>query len=210
VLECILSGLHIDVEVEAKPDLAWGKLAKSKIDALIVDCDTDGSRNFLDKLQAGLPNSAPVLIASGSRKNQLATAGATFMVEKPISVERAVHTLSAARNMILNGRLRYHRQFLDLPATVALKSGKRIKVHLINLSQGGTRIRAQKSLPASEPIKLRFALPGTDATIGVTGTVAWTDADAGTGIRFLDLKETHKRDLQLWLEREYFRPGAEL
>jgi len=209
VLECILSGLHIDVEVEAQAEKAWDKLAKTKVDAVILDCDTEGSRNFLDKLHAGLPNSAPVLIASGSRgKNQLASTGASFVVEKPISVERAVHTISAARNMILNGRLSYHRQCLNLPATVALKSGKRIKVQLINLSRGGTRIRAQKDLPTGETLKLKFALPGTNSTIGVTGSVAWTDKEAGAGIRFLEVKETAKRDLQLWLDRQFFVPAG--
>ena len=43
VLECILGGLHIGVDVEPEPARARAKLAKSKIDALIVDCDLDGS-----------------------------------------------------------------------------------------------------------------------------------------------------------------------
>jgi len=208
VLECILSGLHIGVDVESQLERAWDKLAKTKIDALILDCDMAGSSGLLEQLQAGLPNSAPVLIASGSRgKNQLAATGASFVVEKPISVERAVHTLSAARNMILNGRLRYHRQGLNLPATAALKSGKRMSVRVINLSQGGTRIRARKGLSTGETLKLRFTLPGTESAVSVTGSIAWIDRQAGAGIRFLDLKEGARRDLQLWLERQYFQPA---
>jgi len=208
VLECILSGLHIGVDVESQPERAWDKLAKTKIDALILDCDMAGTTGLLELLQAGLPNSAPVLIASGSHgKNQLAATGASFVVEKPISVERAVHTLSAARNMILSGRLRYHRQGLNLPATAALKSGKRMNVRVINLSQGGTRIRARKGLATGETLKLRFTLPGCDAAVSVTGSVAWIDEQAGAGIRFLDLKQNSRRDLQLWLERQYFQPA---
>jgi hypothetical protein len=37
VLECIMGGLHIGVNVETNPENARLKLAKSKIDALIVD-----------------------------------------------------------------------------------------------------------------------------------------------------------------------------
>jgi CheY-like chemotaxis protein len=208
VLECILSGLHIGVDVESQPERAWDKLAKTKIDALILDCDMAGTNGLLEQLQAGLPNSVPVLIASGSRgKNQLAATGASFVVEKPISVERAVHTLSAARNMILSGRLRYHRQGLNLPATAALKPGKRMNVRVINLSQGGARIRARKGLSAGEMLKLRFTLPGIESAVNVTGSVAWIDPKAGAGVRFLNLKESSKRDLQLWLERQYFQPA---
>jgi len=211
VLECILGGLHIGVDVESQPERAWNKLSKTKIDALIVDCDMAGTNGLLRQLQSEPAQSTPVLIASGSRgKNQLAATGANFVVEKPISVERAVHTLSAARNMILNGRLRYHRQGLNLPATLALESGKRLKVRLINLSRGGTRIRANKSIASGETVKLKFGLPGIPNPVLVTGAVAWTEDRAGAGIRFLDLKETARRDLQLWLEQQYFRPPFEM
>ena len=135
VLECVLNGLHIGVEVEGELDLAWIKFVKSKVDAVIVDYDEEGSRAFVQKLQAG--GSAPVVIASGSNSHhQLDSTGATFIVAKPISVERAVHTLSAARNMIMNERLRYHRQDLDLPVSITLESGESAKGEIINLSQG--------------------------------------------------------------------------
>ena len=53
VLECILGGLHIGVDVESEPERARIKLAKSKIDALIVDCDLCGASSFLKGLQEG-------------------------------------------------------------------------------------------------------------------------------------------------------------
>src|SRR5690349_11040505 len=51
VLECILGGLHMDVAVENEPQRAMARLNKSKIDALIVDCDLNGSTQFLRELQ---------------------------------------------------------------------------------------------------------------------------------------------------------------
>src|SRR4029077_13384960 len=111
VLECILGGLHIAVDVESEPERARTKLAKSKIDAVIVDCDLSGTAGFLSGLQDGtMQNSVPMAILSGSKKRKRHEAErATFVFEKPISVEQAVQTLSAARNMIMEGRLRYHR-----------------------------------------------------------------------------------------------------
>ena len=98
----------------------------------------------------------PVVIASGSNTHhQLDSLGATFIVAKPISVERAVHTLSAARNMIMNERLRYHRQDLDLPVSITLDSGESAKGEIINLSQGGAKLRSSNLiLSSSQPVSL--------------------------------------------------------
>src|SRR5204862_2451925 len=53
VLECILGGLHIGVDVICEPDRARARLAKSKIDALIVDCDLNGASRFLRDVLSG-------------------------------------------------------------------------------------------------------------------------------------------------------------
>src|SRR5205807_9624795 len=112
VLECILGGLHMDVAVEQEPQRALAKLNKSKVDALIVDCDLNGSNHFLRELQRDQRRASTVpLVIMGAphSQNDLDAMGALFAFQKPISVEQAVRTLSAARNLILDGRLRYHR-----------------------------------------------------------------------------------------------------
>jgi DNA-binding NtrC family response regulator len=137
VLECILGGLHIAVDVESGPERARAKLAKSKIDALIVDCDLSGAASLLlGKENKAIRSSVPLLIMGGSsRRKQREIERGAFVFEKPISVEQAVHTLSAARNMIVDERLRYHRQALDLQVSVTCGSNKRLRAHLMNLSR---------------------------------------------------------------------------
>ncbi len=110
VLECILGGLQIDVDVESHPERAQAKLAKSKVDALIVDCDLSGTDRFLRDLQrdSHFPLNVPLVVMSGPRdRHEIDATGALFSFEKPISVEQAVRTLSAARNLILDGGTRY-------------------------------------------------------------------------------------------------------
>jgi hypothetical protein len=203
VLECILGGLHIGVDVEPEPARAIAKLAKSKIDALIVDCDLDGTAGFLRELQDGrVHNAVPLVILSGSTpQHKLSSAGATFVFEKPISVEQAVHTLSAARSMILDGRLRYHRQTLDVPVSLACGARKHFEAHLLNLSQGGLGVRIAQPLPATGPVRVSFALPGTRLQFKLRGEVAWTDKHGNVGIRFVEIGSRAKKNLQLWLER---------
>ena len=205
VLECILGGLHIGVDVEAHPERARAKLSRSKIDAVIVDCDLDGAGDFLRELQNDLINkSVPVVVLRGQRNR---TTGKiqqpSFEFQKPISVEQAVHTLSAARNMILDGRLRYHRQPLHVPVALSCGPRKRVTAKLVNLSQGGIGIRAPQKLAAGGPVKVSFALPGTKLSVKFQGELAWTDKQGNAGIRFLEMDGGVKRNLQLWLEQQY-------
>ena len=206
VLECILGGLHIGVQVESEPDRARVKLAKSKIDALIIDFDLTGAAGFLKGLQNGaIRNAVPLIIVSGSSsRKHLESKGASFVFEKPISVEQAVHTLSAARNMILDERLRYHRETLDVPVTLTYAAKDRHRAHLMNLSQGGIGVRLQRPHRTIGPVKVNFTLPGTKLAMKFVGEVAWKDKHGNAGIRFVEASPRTKRDLQLWLERQYF------
>jgi hypothetical protein len=203
VLECILGGLHIGVDVEPEPERARAKLAKSKIDALIVDCDLDGTSSFLRGLGAGL-NAVPLVILSGSNgSTNFENTIATFVFKKPISVEQAVRTLSAARNMILDGRLRYNRHALDLKVSLVYGARKKVDAHLMNLSQGGVGIRLYRPLALPSPVGVSFQLPESKLQLKLQGEVAWTDKMGNAGIRFLDMGPAVKRDLQLWLAQQY-------
>ena len=206
VLECILGGLHMTVDIESELRRAQAKLAHSKIDAVILDCDLGGSSGFLRSFHASNPQkSVPLLIVSGSSgRDQLQATGANFVFEKPISVENAVHTLSAARNLIVDGRLRYHRQLLQVPASLTCGSKHQFTASLVNLSQGGIGVRSSEALPAAGPVRVSFSLPGSDLPVKAVGKVAWTDHDGNAGIRFVQISRKVKRDLQLWLEQRYF------
>jgi hypothetical protein len=203
VLECILGSLHIGVEVEPEPERAAERLARSKVDALIVDCDVQGSAQFLKGLEKGL-NSVPLVIISGARaRGEVAGNHPQFVFEKPISVEQAVRTLSAARNMILDGRLRYHRQSLNLPLAVQNGSPKMLRGHVTNLSQSGAGIHMARPEPIQGHVSLQFGLPRKKSRLKIDGEVVWTDQKGNAGIRFQNLAADAKEHLQLWLAQQY-------
>jgi hypothetical protein len=203
VLECILGSLHIGVEVEPEPERATARLSRSKVDALIVDCDVEGSAKFLRGLETGL-NSVPLVIISRPRGSQeTGKSEPQFIFEKPISVEQAVRTLSAARNMILDGRLRYHRQSLNLPLAVQNGSKKTLRGQVINLSQTGMGIHMTRTEPLEGHVCLQFGLPQKKSRLKIDGEVVWTDKKGNAGIRFQNLPADAKQDLQLWLAQEY-------
>jgi hypothetical protein len=205
VLECILGALHIEVEVETDSSRACAKLAKSKIDALIVDSDLDGSLTILQELPGGITQQpVPMLIFSGSlRKERPHKSLATFFFQKPISVEQAVRTLSAARSLIVDGRLRYHRQPLNAPVSFRFGAKKRLDAQLMNLSQGGLRVAVAKPLPADGILQVSFSLPGTANQLSLPAQVAWQNHQGHAGIQFLSQSEAPNRELQLWLEQRF-------
>jgi hypothetical protein len=205
VLECILGGLHMDVSVENEPQRALARLAKSKIDALIVDCDLNGSSQFLRELQS-MPNprTVPLVIMGGPRCQNLDESGALFAFEKPISVEQAVRTLSAARSMILDGRLRYHRAGLEVPVSLTTKGQKPMEAFLVNLSQGGMQIHTKDPVEAAKALQVSFDLPGARSGLKARAEIAWQDKRGNLGVRFVKLAARQQRTLQLWLAQQYF------
>jgi len=66
----------------------------------------------------------PLVLMSGPmHHDKLRRNGADFFFEKPVSVEQGFTQLAAARNLILRGRLRYHRHALQ--AHVSLVANRR-------------------------------------------------------------------------------------
>jgi hypothetical protein len=74
----------------------------------------------------------------------------------------------------------------------------------MNLSQGGVGIKVKQALPSCGPLQVVFALPGTRRSMKMEGQLAWMDPQGNAGIRFVSTNERSKRDLQLWLEQQYF------
>ena len=207
VLECILGGLHMDVAVESEPQRALTRLTSSKVDALIVDCDLNGTGQFFRELQreAPLASTVPLVIMGGPQgRPDMQSTGAMFAFDKPISVEQAVRTLSAARNMILDGRLRYHRAGLDVPVTLTGRNQKRVEAELINLSQGGLQVRVDDGFNATDLLRASFALPGTNSGVKADIEVAWSDDRGNLGIRFTKIAAQTQQTLRLWLAQQYF------
>ena len=207
VLECILGGLHMDVTVESEPQRALARLSKSKIDALIVDCDLNGTGQFFRELQRESPHasSVPLVIMGAPQgRRDMEESGAMFAFDKPISVEQAVHTLSAARNMILDGRLRYHRAGIEVPVTLGGRGQQNAEGQLINLSQGGLQVHVEDGFDVKEASRISFSLPGTDFGMHAQIEVAWADKQGNVGIRFVKMASQMKHTLRLWLAQQYF------
>ena len=204
VLECILNSLHIGVTVQEDVAVAQEKIFRTKIDAVIVDRDLSGTERILSQLPAN-GNSVPcILISRSAEKHNLSASGATYFFEKPVSVEQAVQTLSAARNLMVTGRIRYHRHQLHVPVDIRCGRQKRIKAEITNLSYGGLGIRGTRRLETDGPVSIRFKVPGLKKVIAAEGELAWADDRGHAGIRFVQVPADLQQSVQQWLNRRYF------
>jgi DNA-binding response OmpR family regulator len=206
VLECILGGMQIGVDVQTEPEEARRKLSHTKIDAVIVDYDLAGSDalvQILAPMREGADAIPLVLMSGPLHHDQLRRSGADFFFEKPVSVEQAVHTLAAARNLILRGRLRYHRQALQAHVSM-VANRKHMDAELLNVSRGGIGVHTKADLQVGEAVRLRFSLPGRKLVVQAQAAVAWRKLNGDTGLRFEELTQTSHEELQLWLEGRYF------
>lgn len=204
VLECILNSLNIGVTVQHDVVHAQEKLSRTKIDALILDRDLNGTERVVSDLPVNGGSMPCILISRSAEQHNLPASGATFFFEKPISVEQAVRTLSAARNLMMTGRIRYHRHELHVPVDLRCGNEKRIRAELTNLSYGGLGIRAEQSLDSQGAVTVRFKVPGLRKVIAAEGELAWADDRGHAGIRFLQVPAELQQTVQHWLDRRYF------
>jgi hypothetical protein len=185
VLESVLGSLHVQVEVEPELERAREKLAKSKIDALIVDSDIEGSGSLFDTIhQTEMENWVPLVISNGSDL----PINTKFLFRKPISVAQAVRTLSSARNLIVDRRLRYHRMNVEIEASL-ISGDRKFDAQILNLSQGGAGLVGDFAKDISSDIQLSFSLPKSGQSVNVEGEIVWMKQCARAGIQFKDVSE---------------------
>jgi hypothetical protein len=203
VLESILSSLHIHVEVETDLDRAREKLASSRIDALIVDSEIEGVGGLLDSDASGVENWVPLMICNEFNGQAEINSRAKFLFRKPISVAQAVRTLSSARNLIVDRRLRYHRQRVDIETSL-ISGERKFDARILNLSQGGAGLAGNFSPNLSQQVQLHFSLPETARRVELAGKIVWMKEQARAGIQFSDVSQPMQKQLQIWLEQHYF------
>lgn len=101
---------------------------------------------------------------------------------------------------MVSERRRYPRATVD--SLVPVDLGRDNGGIVLNLSEGGLRIRAIGPLEADQLVKLGFSLLGKDNRIETFGQIAWVD-ESGTGgaVCFLDLAESARRQIRQWMPR---------
>jgi CheY-like chemotaxis protein len=206
ILRPALEKLAIEVEVCRGASSGNEILSSEKFDAVIVDCDDlQGGLEVLQDLRKGTSNKNSVAFAilNGTTTTQKAfDLGANFVLQKPVSALNAMRCFSAAVGFMTRERRRYFRQPVEITATVVLGQGQKLKTTTTNISEGGMAIRCPGQLPKGGIVKIIFTLPGSHMPMEPKAEVAWADGAGRAGIRFTEMPETSRQQLDQWLTEQ--------
>ena len=205
-LRRVLSDLEIAVEFCGDADAAVRKLTRRRYEAVVVDCsDEDVAAQVLASVRSAPCNkrSIAVAIIDGQKAVRSAFAlGAHFVLYKPISAERARTSFRAARALMKCERRRNTRVAVQIPVALIIDNGAaQRKAISSDLSQGGMSVKLSRRAQDSGPVRIKFALPGTEDSIECTAEMAWQGTGAQAGLRFVNLAPEHRDRLKSWLAR---------
>jgi len=213
VIRRVLETVTIDLETVTSTDAARQTIGRRKFDAVLVDCDdVQSGCDVIRELRKGKSNAKAIVFAITNRITTIRdafTIGSNFVLEKPISVERAARSLRAAHGLILRERRRYHRHQLHATAYVTYGSLRDVPVPLSNISEGGMAIGASRTPDMKGAIHLRFQLPGSSRSLEAKGEFIGNGNSGHVGIRFTSVPPATKSELDAWLLRqlEVVAPG---
>ena len=214
VLRPTLEKMSIDVEVCHDVRAGSDILISDKFDAVIVDCDDLGGGLAVLQGLRNTPsnkNSVAFAVLNGKRTTmqEAFSMGANFVLQKPISTLNASRCFHAALNFMLKERRRYFRQPVKTDIQVVLE-GKTLHATSTNISEGGMALMMRDALPKGANPHLKFTLPNCKRNFEIESEVAWADLKGLAGIRFLNLPESTKAELEQWLDDHMERdfPGA--
>jgi CheY-like chemotaxis protein len=204
VLSRILQDLSIGVEPCGDLRMAQARIEDRHFDALLVDCQDEPAALGLIACARNAPtNHTTVIIAMVSGLNhvrEIFAQGANFALYKPISRERAAHSMRAARGLMQRERRLRPRIPVQGDASMAHVGKENVAAALVDLSEEGIAFHSQEKLPPYCKVYLQFALPGNNSQIRLAGEVMWQDSGGRMGIRFAHVPQTSRRMLTSWLQ----------
>lgn len=207
----VLDAANIDLDLSQNPDQARLALSRRKYDAFLVDCDDlQSGPVVLQEMRQGKSNRSCIAFAIVNGRTTVQQAfemGANFVLDKPISLERATRSVRAAQGLIMRERRRYHRHLIRATGAILVDAGSELPVSITNISQGGISIECSRQLDEGGAARLKFQLPGSRRSLEVKGEVIWSTPDGKSGIRFQVLSVEMKRELDSWLEKRALPMG---
>ena len=204
VLSRVLEDLGIEVECCSDPHAARPRIDEQSFHAVIVDCVDEGAAaDFIASVRKTSRNQSTVVvvIVNGSDPvSEIFAKGANFALYKPISQERAAHSIRAARGLIRHERRIQPRFPVQSRASIAYAGKEDAPATLVDLNDRGLGVRADDRLSPSCKVYFQFSLPQNDSVVRLAGEVMWQDESGRVGIRFAQIPQSSRKVLQAWVQ----------
>ncbi len=201
-----LTPFAIRLEVCAHPSAAISLLNRQKFEAVIADLESDEDAGLLmARMHLSAANRTAVSFAITSAPRQSlpsARPDATFVLQRPLSVDSIRATFRAAFGMLVRERRRYFRCPVEVNVFVRREDFEELPCAAANISEGGMAIRASMlpDFPDEARTTIRFTLPGQAGQFFAETRVCWRRENDRLGLEFLSMPR--KSELQDWLARK--------
>ena len=210
VLSRILREMGIRAEHCGDPQQAINRFKIDRFDALLVDCENEAAaRQVVAAAKSSATNKNSLVIAiadSANNVREILAEGVSFVLYKPLSADRVSNSLRAARSLLPNERRRKPRVPLYGPVSIAYGTSENVPANLIDLSEQGVAIRAERALAPSAKVYFEFRLPDRgSSTVRLAGEVVWTDFTGRIGLSFAKVPQSSRQLLDSWLKGNMHR-----
>lgn len=204
VLRRILEDLGIKVESCGDLSLAAARIEERHFDALLVDCEgRPAAAELIAQARNSEANKSSVAIAIVGPKDtpqDISAQGSNFVLYKPISQERAAHSMHAACDLMRYERRMRKRVPVEANTSITYADKEDVPAALVDLSDDGIAILSKNKLPPYAKVYFQFVLPGNTSPVRLSGEVMWQDPSGRVGIRFAQVPKTSRRLMNEWLQ----------
>jgi DNA-binding response OmpR family regulator len=188
-------------------DAAVEQLSSDKFTAVVLDLDrVRGCSQVLEHLPGANKRLLVIAVASDSVNKAMASRlGASFVIERPLHVERLRTLLASAYGRMLHENQVYFRLAIEMPVSVRRASGDLLQCTTLNVSQTGLAVSTPVLLTVGEAIHLAFGIPNTEICVSAEGRVIWDDKHGKSGITFECTSSSVHASFCEWLHDHFHR-----
>jgi CheY-like chemotaxis protein len=203
ILGRVLPASGIAVERFSAVAAAIDRLQQQRFDTLVLDFqDAKAASEVLEQARQLNSGNAPVtvaLVAERASARDILSGGAHFVLYKPLSDDSARAGLRAVAALLNRERRRAYRVPVQAPVELTLPDTRPAEGILLDLSETGMDVLTAETQVPGALLNFRFQLPDGSLEVQAHGQVAWASPNGQTGVRFLDVEESTKSQLQAWL-----------
>jgi DNA-binding response OmpR family regulator len=195
-----LCALGLRVVCAEQTHLASSLVAHESFELVVVDCELQGSPEFVELVRQRSTGRRMVVIAlvSGTEKPRRANQfGADFILNKPLNSEMTKKAFRAAQTMIIREARVSVREAIHEPATLST-GDVYFEGAVVDVSESGIGLECAQKVSVGQQLQIEFSLPGSDRRVRCTGKVVRAEADR-VGIQFLYLSAASAEVVMTWL-----------
>jgi len=205
VLRQVLGELSIRVESCSDMVRAGIRLAQERFDVVVFDCGSQREvTTLLKETRLSRLNDATLAVAvvpGQDNIREMFSLGVNFVLYKPVSHERALSSLRAARAVMRKEKRRKPRATVHAHATIDYADVAQEKATLVDLAEDGMSVRFGKKFPPTTKVYFQFQLPDQSGVVRLSGQVVWQDWNGRSGVQFVDVPKASRR-----LITDFLRP----